>query len=107
MSSNGPPPSELERIKTKLTNAGMSLERMTMIIKSAQESARVLGVSVEHIVDGMSKVIARTDFHVKYPTSPPPPIKKHQHNRKKLPKFTDSLEFITGMVVGDALDETS
>jgi len=101
MSSNGLPPSELERIKTKLTNTGMSIKQMTLVIKSAQESAHVLGVALEQIADGMVKVIARTDFHVKYPTSPPPPIKKHR-NRNKLPKFTDSLEFITGM-----LDETS
>jgi hypothetical protein len=97
MSSNGPPPSELERIKTKLTNAGLSLKQVDMVIKSAQESAHVLGVALEQIADGMAKVIARTDFHVKYPTSPPP-IKKHHHNRNKLPKFTDSLEFITRLV---------
>lgn len=101
MSSNGPPPSELERTITKLTNAGLSLKQVDMAIKSAQESAHVLGVALEQIADGMAKVIARTDFHVKYPTSPPPPIKKHR-NRNKLLKFTDSLEFITGM-----LDETS
>jgi hypothetical protein len=76
----------------------MSLERMTMIIKSAQESARVFNKSVEETADMFAKVIMKTDFHVKYPTSPPPPIKKQHHNRKKLPKFTDSLEFITGMI---------
>jgi hypothetical protein len=77
MSSNGPPPSELERIKTKLTNAGMSIEQMTLVIKAAQESAHLLCKSLEEIADMFAKVIARTDFHVKYPTSPPPPSKKH------------------------------
>jgi hypothetical protein len=77
MSSNGPPPSELERIKNKLTNAGLSLERINMVIKTAQESAHVLAKSLEEIADMYAKVIMKTDFHVKYPTSPPPPSKKH------------------------------
>jgi hypothetical protein len=77
MSSNDPPPSELERIKIKLTNAGMSLERITMVIKAAQKSAYLLGKSLEEITDLFAKVIAKTDFHIKYPTSPPPIKKQH------------------------------
>jgi hypothetical protein len=98
MSSNGPPPSELERIKNKLTEAIMSIEHLGQVSDQATD---IIAKATESLCYLQKQAQIRM-----YPTSPPPPIKKHHHNRKKLPKFTDSLEFITGMVVGDLLDET-
>jgi hypothetical protein len=81
MSSNGPPPSELERIKTKLTNAGLSVEQITLVIKAAQESAHVLGVSIERLSDMLAEsckypALRPSMIVLDEPTSPPPPIKK-------------------------------
>jgi hypothetical protein len=101
MSSNGPPPNkspDFERIKTKLTEAIMTIERMGQV---SNKTTDIIAKATESLCYLKKQTQSRL-----YPTSPPPPIKKHHHNRKKLPKFTDNLDFITGMVVGDLLDET-
>jgi hypothetical protein len=98
MSSNGPPPSELERIKTKLTEAIMTIEHLGQV---SDQTTGIIAKATESLCALQKQTQGRL-----YPTSPPPPIKKHHRNRNKLPKSTDSLEFITGMVVGDLLDET-
>jgi hypothetical protein len=95
MSSNGLPPSELERIKNKLTEAIMTIEHLGQV---SDQTTDIIAKATESLCYLQKQTQSRL-----YPTSPPPPSKKHHHNRKKLPKFTDSHEFITGMLV----DETS
>jgi hypothetical protein len=90
MSSNGPPPTELERIKTKLTEAIMTIEHLGQV---SDETSDIIAKAMEALCCMQKQAQIRL-----HPTSPPPPIKKHHHNRNKLTKFTDSLDFFTGIV---------
>lgn len=66
MSNNGPPPNKLERIKTRLQQAGLSLEEIEKTFQTAKEAVRVLGMSLEQVAEATSLA-----------TSPPPTKKQH------------------------------
>lgn len=105
MSSNGPPPNkhpDFERIKTKLQQAGLSLEEIEKTFQAAKEAVRVLGAFLEEA--GISLEQARRSLTA---TSPPPPKKKTATKPSKQESTDNTSDFVLGVFVGDLLDETS
>jgi DNA-binding transcriptional MerR regulator len=95
MSNNGPPPNKLERIKTRLQQAGLSLEEIEKTFQTAKEAVRVLGMSLEQVAEATSLA-----------TSPPPPKKKTVTKPSKQESTDKTSDFVLGVIVGDLLDET-
>jgi hypothetical protein len=76
MSSNGPPPNkspDFEKIKTRLQQAGLSLEEIEKTFQAAKEAVRVLGMFLEQASEAAHLAIS------------PPPTKK-QHHPKSIVK---------------------
>jgi hypothetical protein len=99
MSSNGPPPnkhSDLEKIKTNLTQASRSIEILERALQTAKKAATVLEMSLEQAAEAIDLA-----------TSPPPPKKKTVTKPSKQESIDNTSDFVLGVIVGDLLDETS